>query len=103
MIAGKTRLGFVLVFFGMLFGLVYGAVCFPLAIPHIFGKKDYKAIMGPIAAAVSFGGAIGPILAGAIYDRSGSYNPAYIICGIIMAVVILRTVKELPDKSHQAC
>ena len=103
LIAGKTRLGFVLVFFGMLFGLVYGAVCFPLAIPHIFGKKDYKAIMGPIAAAVSFGGAIGPILAGAIYDRCGSYNPAYIICGIIMAVVILRTVKELPDKSHQAC
>lgn len=103
LIAGKTPIGFILVFLGMLFGLVYGAVCFPLAIPHIFGKKDYRAIMGPIAAMVSFGGAIGPILAGAIYDRFGSYNIAYIICRVVMAVVILRTYEELPDKSHQVC
>ena len=101
LIAGKTPFGFILVFAGLLFGVVYGTVCIPLAIPLIFGKRDYKAIMGFLAAMVSFGGALGPIFAGAIYDSCGSYNPAYVIFSVIMAVIILRTYAQLPDKAHQ--
>ncbi len=93
-------LGLVLV--GILFGVVFGAVCFPLAIPLIFGKKDYKAIMGPISAMLSLGGAIGPTISGRIYDKFGSYNMAYIICSVIMIVVIAYFWKLLPDKEHQA-
>lgn len=101
LIAGKTPFGFILVFAGLLFGVVYGTVCIPLAIPLIFGKRDYKAIMGFLAAMVSFGGALGPIFAGAIYDSCGSYNPAYVIFSVIMAVIIVRTYAQLPDKAHQ--
>lgn len=101
LIAGKTPFGFILVFAGLLFGVVYGTVCIPLAIPLIFGKRDYKAIMGFLAAMVSFGGALGPIFAGAIYDSCGSYNPAYVIFSVIMAIIILRTYAQLPDKAHQ--
>lgn len=101
LIAGKTPFGFILVFAGLLFGVVYGTVCIPLVIPLIFGKRDYKAIMGFLAAMVSFGGALGPIFAGAIYDSCGSYNPAYVIFSVIMAIIILRTYAQLPDKAHQ--
>ncbi len=90
-----------LVLFGNTFGCIFGAVVLPLTIPAVFGKKDYRAIMGPLAALLSLGGVIGPIFSGRIYDMYGSYNPAYIIAGIILIGVILILWKILPDKEHQ--
>ena len=91
----------ILVIIGIAFGCIFGAVVFPLSIPLVFGKKDYRAIMGPYSALISMGGAFGPVLAGKFYDMTGSYNLFYIIASVITVLVIAVLFRILPDKAHQ--
>ena len=90
-----------LVILGLAFGCIFGAVVFPMSIPGIFGKKDYRAIMGPYSAMISLGGVFAPIFSGRIYDSFSSYDPAYIVCLVIMTAVILVLRKSLPGKKEQ--
>ena len=91
----------ILVIIGIAFGCIFGAVVFPLSIPLVFGKKDYRAIMGPCGALVSLGGVRGPVLAGKAYDMMGSYNLFYIVASVITVLVIAVMYRILPDKEHQ--
>lgn len=71
-----------------LFGLGYGGmvVLWPLTVGHDFGRKAFGAIAGVLGTiGLSLGGASGPIIAGAIYDASGSYHWAFVGClGILL-------------------
>jgi nitrate/nitrite transporter NarK len=42
-----------------------------------FGVAAYGTIFGMINMLNQLGGAAGPVAAGAIYDRTGSYQPAF--------------------------
>ncbi|MBR2594907.1 MAG: hypothetical protein IKE06_01130, partial [Solobacterium sp.] len=77
------------------------AVVFPLSIPLIFGKKDYRSIMGPYASLISMGGVFGPVIFGRVYDMTGSYNPAYIFNLIAVGAVILIMFRLLPNRNDQ--
>jgi MFS family permease len=48
-----------------------------------FGLKALGTITGAVVAANSLGGAIGPTLAGSLFDFSGNYFVAFLICGIV--------------------
>ncbi len=78
-----------LVGFVVLFGLGYGGlvVLWPLAVGHDFGTRAFGAIAGVVGtAALSIGGAIGPVAAGALYDRTGDYFLAFLSCvGVFLA------------------
>lgn len=50
------------------------------------GVRNFGKIFGVIASFSSFGAGLGPILAGAIHDQSGSYAPL-LIMGIVGSVV----------------
>ena len=91
----------VLICIGIGFGFIFGAVVFPLSIPLIFGKKDYRAIMGPYASLISLGGVFGPIVFGRIYDMTGSYNPGYVFNLVIVGIVILVMLRILPNRNDQ--
>jgi MFS family permease len=70
------------------FAAIFGALCGVgvLLIPTVaeyFGFKDLGAISGIIVFGNSLGGAISPPLAGAIFDLSGSYQIAFILCGVL--------------------
>ncbi len=91
----------VLTVLGIAFGCIFGAVVFPLSIPLIFGKKDYRAIMGPYAALISLGGVFGPTIAGKIYDVFGSYSLFYIADAVIMLGVVVLMYRVLPAKDRQ--
>ena len=52
----------------------------------IFRGKNIGAISALLLTGVGFGGAIGPWLGGYIYDTSGSYKIAFIICVIVIAL-----------------
>ena len=77
-------LGFgALVGFVPLFGLGYGGlvVLWPLAVGHDFGMRAFGAIAGMVGTvALSLGGAAGPVIAGAMYDSTGSYFLAFLLC-----------------------
>ncbi|MBR2990407.1 MAG: MFS transporter [Solobacterium sp.] len=90
-----------LVIIGVGFGCVFGAVVFPLSIPLVFGKKDYRLIMGPLGALISLGGVVGPTLAGKVYDMTGTYQMFYLVSLFIMAAVVLIMFRILPKKEDQ--
>jgi MFS family permease len=78
--------------FLVVFGLCYGSVV-PLetAVPAgLFGTASLGAIMAAVGLFPMIGGAIGPPLAGAIFDRTGNYQPTFIIClGLSLAALML--------------
>ncbi|MBQ1531987.1 MAG: MFS transporter [Solobacterium sp.] len=86
---------------GVGFGCIFGAVVYPLTVPLVFGKKDYRAIIGPASALFSLGGIIGPLFAGKVYDMTGSYDLCYTIDIIVMLAVIALILKVLLSKDQQ--
>jgi MFS family permease len=76
------------IIFGFLFGI--GILLIPI-VAEYFGFKELGIISGTILFANSLGGAIGPLLAGSIFDATGSYLPVFISCtatGLVAALMI---------------
>lgn len=74
--------GWTFYLFLVIFGLSYGSVV-PLetAVPAgLFGTASLGVIMAAAGLFPMIGGASGPPVAGAIFDRTGEYQPAFIIC-----------------------
>lgn len=63
----------------------FGAL-FQLIVQETFGLRHFGSIMGIInlATIVSFG--VGPLLAGASFDLTGSYNTAFIIVAVLFSI-----------------
>ena len=67
--------------------LGYGLASVYGAIPaEIFQGPHYGKVFGTLSLASSSGAALGPWVAGALYDRTGSYVPAFYL-GIAASVV----------------
>jgi len=86
-----------------IFGVVYGAmngvgILLAPIIAEYFGFKELGAIVGAVIFANNIGSALGPTLAGAIFDDTGSYSMAFLISGIagILSAVILWRMKKSP-------
>ena len=88
--------------FAIVFGFGSGSAT-PLQSPLIaklFGLKSHGMIFGSTNFGFTLGGAIGPVLIGYIFDITGSYKAAFLLCAIIGAVglivsAILRPTKRL--------
>lgn len=99
-----SSLSFIYVY-ALLAGFSYSALsaAMMLFVGTYFGRSHYSqaigiAFMGSIAA-----GALGPVVAGSIYDSSGSYIPAFTIVlfvGLLglLPVLLVRPVKHLEVK-----
>jgi MFS family permease len=82
--------------FGALFGFGYGGMVASQSpiVADLFGMRSHGVILGVIVSTITFGSAIGPVTAGAIYDASSSYTAAFIICvafavmGIILSLLL---------------
>jgi len=72
-------------------------------IAEFFGTRAVGAIFGAIVFFGTIGGAIGPILAGRVFDTTGSYDPAFMtLAG--MATLGLMLVLSLPGANRSgAC
>jgi MFS family permease len=60
-----------------------------------FGLQSLGAITGAIIFGNNIGGALGPFLAGFIYDTNGNYRLAFLLCGVvgIAAGIVIWLVK----------
>jgi MFS family permease len=89
-----------LYFFAVLFGFGYGGLsCLQsLIAADLFGLT----ILGVMTAIFSFsycvGGAVGPVLAGYIFDVSGSYQWAFLLCLAAVVVALLISLSLKPPK-----
>jgi MFS family permease len=82
--------------FGAIFGFGYGGMVASQSpiVADLFGMRSHGIILGVIVSVITFGAAVGPVMAGAIYDASSSYTAAFIVCvvfavmGIILSLLL---------------
>lgn len=83
----------------VLYGAAFGAVL-PLrasTMAEQFGRQHYGAITAASGVPVALAGSLGPITAGLLYDRLGSYGPALVLTGsafIISALTVALTPRS---------
>lgn len=70
---------------------------------ELFGTRAHGALFGLATFIGTIGGAIGPLLAGRIFDVTLSYSAAFILLSImmgvgLMATLLLRPVSALPQR-----
>ena len=77
--------------FAVFFGFSYGGwvTVLPFLAGEIFGSRALGLIIGLIIFAATFGGALGPVFAGYIYDVSSDYKTAFIGGAIITVIAFL--------------
>jgi MFS family permease len=86
------------------FGLYYGAaaICFPAIVGDFFGREHAGALTGIIFAMGGPAVALGPVVAGWIYDRTGGYYLAFLLSAMVSAaslviLIFARAPEEHPD------
>lgn len=86
--------------FGIIFGFSYGALS-PLVSPtvaELFGLSSHGAIFGVTFLWGAIGEAIGPVVAGGIFDITFSYQLAFLLCAAISIIgVILSSLLKPTD------
>jgi predicted MFS family arabinose efflux permease len=58
-------------------------VVYPLAVAHYFGVRYLAKIYGALSLAMLPGGVLGPLFAAYVFDRLGSYRPAFAVFAIL--------------------
>lgn len=87
--------------FSIVFGFAYGGmqVLFSPLVAELFGTRSHGVILAAGALAGSIGAAVGPIVAGYLFDTLGSYTVAFVICAVL-AFAGLASTLLLENKPH---
>lgn len=62
---------------GFSLGNAFGSVANPIIVQTIYGRKNYSGILGVVTACNNLAGVFTPVMIGGVYDRFGSYSPAF--------------------------
>lgn len=96
----RADVAWMLYMFAGLFGVLYGGtfVVIPKLTSHIFGLKSMGAIFGALSVADGLGYGTGPLLAGYLFDATGSYDIPFLIVagGMALALLLTLVLKEEP-------
>lgn len=79
--------------FAAVFGFAYGgfaALQSPI-VAELFGMSSLGMILGSVIFIGTIGDAIGPVLTGGIFDITGSYHQAFLICAIVAIIGFILT------------
>ncbi|MFC1937845.1 MFS transporter [Chloroflexota bacterium] len=88
--------------FSIIFGLsgwATGAMK-PALTAELFGLRAHGTIIACTGLATTIGGAVGPVLAGYLYDVSGSYQSTFLICIVVSIIAVVATVCLKPTISR---
>lgn len=68
--------------FALWFGLSYGGIVslMPAICMDLFGARAVAGIIGTLYTGAAVGNLLGPVAAGAVFDRMGSYHPVLWFC-----------------------
>ena len=83
---------FLLLTFGaLLAGLSYGTLLsvFPSMTADLFGLKNYGTNYGIVYLGWGLSGILAPVMADVIFDSTGTFTLAYLICAAIMVVCVV--------------
>jgi len=84
-----------LALFALWFGLSYGGIVslLPALCMDLFGARAVSSIIGALYTGAAVGNLLGPTLAGAVFDRTGSYGPVIWVCIALSIVATLASVR----------
>lgn len=93
--------------FAVLYGFAHGGLFTVVspAVAEFFGMRAHGAIFGVIVFCGTIGGALGPLLAGSIFDATGSYNIAFTalavlaLIGLLLVLSLRPIATPAPDKA----
>jgi len=84
--------------FSTVYGFTHGgfATLISPMVAELFGTRSLGTIFSTVALSGTIGGAIGPFLAGLLFDTQGSYRLAFLICTAlsIIALVLASLLKQ---------
>lgn len=104
-VAGSPRFGIIsIVLFVLLWGAPAGAMgaLLPVLLAETIGLRRLATLAGVIRFGASFATAFGPVLAGHVYDVSGSYVPAFYIAVALLWAAAVSIALVRPAKGHDA-
>ena len=90
--------------FAVVFGFASGGGIMsesPL-VAELFGLGSHGLILGVTSFGFSIGAAAGPLLAGYIFDVTGSYNVAFLACAAVSVVGLILGAILRPTKTSQS-
>ena len=88
--------------FAVFYGLV-GSVSVVLPSPmvaELFGLNSHGTILGAVMFGGTIGGAAGPLLAGHLFDITGSYQVHFLTCALFSFTGIILTLLLIPTKTE---
>ncbi|HRH87793.1 MAG TPA: MFS transporter [Rubrivivax sp.] len=90
-----------LAFFALWFGLSYGGIVslLPALSMDLFGARAVAGIIGTLYTGAALGNLFGPVLAGWVFDRSGSYVPVLWACIALSALAALASSRLLAARA----
>jgi len=86
-----------LVFFALWFGLSYGGIVslLPAICMDLFGARAVAGIIGTLYSGAALGNLLGPVLAGWVFDHSGTYVPVLWACMALSALAAAASARLL--------
>ena len=84
--------------FAVVYGFAHGGIAVsgsPLT-AKIFGLGSHGLIYGFVNLGIMIGGAVGPLLAGYIFDVTGNYHIAFLICAAVAVISLISTLLLKP-------
>jgi MFS family permease len=84
-----------LALFALWFGLSYGGIVslLPALCMDLFGARAVASIIGTLYTGAALGNLLGPVIAGAVFDRVGSYGPVIWACIGLSALATLASAR----------
>ena len=98
-VAGFFAAGFAAIgFFAAVFGFAYGGAMtlFSPTIAELFGLRSHGVILATAACIGGIGAAVGPVMGGYIFDVTGKYSLAFMICAIIAIIGLILSLLLKP-------
>ena len=90
--------------FAVIYGTTHGGYFTAISplVAEFFGIRAHGVLFGIVNFSGTIGGAIGPILAGYIFDVTAGYSPAFWICALMSAfgLVLLLSLKPIEDRKN---
>lgn len=88
------------VFFG--FGFATMSVPIPELVRNLFGMKDFSTLLGVFMTFLGFGGAVGPVIGGLLFDRFGHYQALLAMALVFNALAALLILMALQQTQKAA-